>query len=374
MPRPRLGLIVNPLAGLGGSVALHGSDGLDVEALALGAVPRATQRAAEALRVIGRDVPGIEILSFAGEMGAAAASAAGMAVTIVGMAASRPSSAADSRRAARDFLAAGVDLLVFAGGDGTACDLVDAIGTRVPVLGIPAGVKMHSGIFATTPGAAGRLAADFLRGGSGSPPLRDADILDIDEAARRRGEVTARLQGVLRSPDHHRLRQNPKAGAIITAPEAVALLAAEIAQSVECDTLYFLGPGTTMLAVKRALGIDGTLLGVDAQRNGRAIGFDLTEREMLTLVEGGARARLIVSPLGGQGFVFGRGNQQLSAAVLRRLGRDGIVLVSTMSKLLALGGAGLLVDTGDANLDRELAGWHRVVVGANQTTFYRIAA
>ena len=140
------------------------------------------------------------------------------------------------------------------------------------------------------------------------------------------------------------------------------------------DTLYFLGPGTTMQAIKRALGLDGTLLGVDAVHNGRRVGIDLGEREILALVDGGARARLMVSPLGGQGFVFGRGNQQVSAAVLRRLGRDHIVLVSTLGKLLALNGAGLLVDTGDAALDRELAGWHRVIVGANQTTVYRIAA
>jgi predicted polyphosphate/ATP-dependent NAD kinase len=231
---------------------------------------------------------------------------------------------------------------------------------------------MHSGIFAATPAAAGILSALYLLGGAQSAPLVDADILDADEEARRCGEIRTRLHGVLRGPRHGRLRQNPKAGNAPSEPEAQASLAAAIVASLDATTLYFLGPGTTMSAVKQALGLKGTLLGVDAVRGGRPIGLNLTEREMLALLSGTRRACLIVSPLGGQGFLFGRGNQQISAAALHRLGRDNIVLVSTMQKLLALGGAGLLVDTGDSALDSALAGWHRIIVGANQSTFYRI--
>ena len=374
MPKRRLGLIVNPIAGLGGTVALNGTDGVAADALHRGAIPRAAMRSGEALRVIVREIPDVEICCYDGEMGGDIVRAAGLSPHVVGMTEASPSTAEDTRRAARDLMAARVDLLLVAGGDGTVCDIVDVIGTQLPALGIPAGVKMHSGVFATTPATAGLLASKFLAGGPDAAPLGDAEIMDLDEAARLRGEISARLRGVLRSPHQGRLRQNPKAGSAPVEPEALAALAAEVARSLEPGTLNLLGPGTTMLAVKRALGLGGTLLGVDAIRNGRPIGFNLTERELLALIEGGERARLIVSPIGGQGFVFGRGNQQISAAVLRHLGRDRIVLVSTMTKLLALGGAGLLVDTGDAALDVELAGWHRVIVGANQSTVYRIAA
>jgi predicted polyphosphate/ATP-dependent NAD kinase len=373
MPKRRLGLIVNPIAGLGGTVALNGSDGVAAEALRRGATPRAGLRASEALRAIVRDTPDLEFWCYDDAMGGSAARDAGIEPHIVGTCASS-STALDTQRAARDLMAAGIDLLLFAGGDGTACDLVDAVGLAVPVLGIPAGVKMHSSVFATTPAAAGTLAALFLTGGERAAPLGDADIMDVDEAARIRGVISTRLHGALHSPTHGRLRQNPKAGVAPAEPAAVAALASTVAAQLDPTTLYLLGPGTTMAAVKSELGLRGTLLGVDAVRGRRPIGFNLSEREILALLESIEPVKLIVSPLGGQGFVFGRGNQQISAPVLRRIGRGNIVLVSTMAKLLALGGSMLLVDTGDAELDAELAGWYRIVVGTNQSTVYRIAA
>jgi predicted polyphosphate/ATP-dependent NAD kinase len=374
MPKHQLGLIVNPIAGLGGPLALNGTDRMAGAALKRGAVPRAGQRATEALQALLRDLPDIEILCYAGEMGAASVSGAGAVPCVVGMSKTQAPTADDTRRAAKDLVASGIGLLLFAGGDGTACNLVDAIGRDVPVIGIPAGVKMHSGIFATTPVAAGALAARYLSNGVRSAPLADADILDADEAARRQGEIRTRLYGTLNGPRFGRLRQNPKAGGGATEPEALGALAAAVAASIDSRTLYFLGPGSTMAAVKQALGLNGTLLGVDAVRGGRPIGFNLTEREILALLTGTEQTCLIVSPLGGQGFVFGRGNQQIGATALHRLGRDNIRLVATMAKLLALHGEALLVDTGDGELDAALAGWHRVTVGINQSTLYRIAA
>jgi predicted polyphosphate/ATP-dependent NAD kinase len=374
MPTRRLGLIINPIAGLGGPLAFNGTDGMAEHALRLGGVPRARHRAIEALSVLRRDLPDVDLLSCDGEMGAGAARAAGLTPRIASTPQTQPTTADDTRRAARDLLATGIDLLLFAGGDGTACQIVDAIGTAVPVVGIPAGVKMHSGIFATTPAAAGLLAALYLARGASAAPLADADVLDADEEGRRRGQIRTHLHGVLRGPRQGHLRQNPKAGAGPSEAEALTALAEAVVKSLDPDTLYLLGPGSTMATIKRALGLAGTLLGVDAVRGGQPVQFNLTERDILDLLEGDVATSLIVSPLGGQGFVFGRGNQQISDAVLRRLGRDNIVLVSTMHKLLALGGASLLVDTGDSALDAALAGWHRVIVGAHQTTLYRIAA
>jgi predicted polyphosphate/ATP-dependent NAD kinase len=373
----RLGLIVNPLAGLGGTVALSGSDGMAAEARLRGAVPRAGARAAEALAPLAR-VAGIEVCCYAGDMGEAAAHAAGLSPLIVGAARHTPTTAEDTRNAARDAMAAGCELLLFAGGDGTACDLLDASLQQMPVLGIPAGVKMQSGVFATTPAAAGVLAADFLSPAGRSPDLapnlRDAEVIDSDEDARRRGMIVGRLLGTLCAPDHPRLRQNPKARRLPDEATALAALADSVVRGFDPGVLYLLGPGTTLGAVKKAAGMTGTLAGVDVLSDGRTVARNATERQLLDVLAEPERARLVVSPIGGQGFVFGRGNQQLSAPVLRRVGRTNIALISTTTKLVELKGAGLLVDTGDAELDAELSGWHRVHVGDGQSVVYRIAA
>lgn len=366
----RLGLIVNPLAGLGGTVALSGSDGLAAEALSRGAVPRAIERATEALAPIAH-LKGIEVCCYAGDMGESAVRAAGLMPHLIGAPRGSPTTGEDTRQAARDTIKEGCELLLFAGGDGTACDLLD-VSLHQPVLGIPAGVKMQSGVFATTPGAAGLLAAAFLD--AARPVLRDAEIMDVDEEARRRGVIAGRLRGTLRAPDHPRLRQHPKARHLPDESAALAVLAQSVVRAFEPGTLYLLGPGTTLAAVKKAAGLDGTLTGVDVVGDGKAVMLNATAHDLLDLLAGNACARLIVSPIGGQGFVFGRGNQQLSAAVLRRIGRDNVALVATTGKLVALNGAGLLVDTGDAELDAELAGWYRVHVGEGQSVVYRIAA
>lgn len=373
MRRRRLGLLVNPIAGLGGTVALNGTDGLADEALRRGAWPLAIARTVAALNAIARGAPDVDIYCYDNAMGGSPARTAGFIPRIVGGAASDPSSAHDTRAAARILVDADVELLLFAGGDGTACDVYEAVGTSVPLLGIPAGVKMQSGVFATTPAAAGTLVSLYFEDRKGIAMLRDADIMDIDEAARSRGRLAARLHGTAPSPYQQRLRQNPKAGGGPDEPDALHELAASVAGSLADGTIYLLGPGTTMAAIKAQAGIRGTLLGVDAVRSGKVLGLNLGEPQILRLLARNTPAHLIVSPLGSQGFVFGRGNQQLSVPVLRSLGRDNITIVATAGKIVALGGAGLLVDTGDETLDRELAGWHRVITGPNQSTMYRIA-
>src|SRR5262249_51442492 len=254
--------------------------------------------------------------------------------------------------------AAGCELLLFAGGDGTACDLFDAGLPRLPMFGIPAGVKMQSSRFATTPTAAGTLAAAFFD--QRAPILREAEILDVDEEGRRQGMIAGRLRGTLMSPDHPRLRQHAKARHMPNDASALAALAEEVVGDLEPGTLYLLGPGTALMAIKRALGIEGTLAGVDAVAGGKSLAVNATESDVLSLLDGTRRARIVVSPIGGQGFVFGRGNQQLSPHVLRRIGRGNIWLVATMAKLIGLQHSSLFVDTGDAALDAELAGWYRV--------------
>ena len=378
--RPRLGIIVNPVAGIGAAVALKGSDGPATIALARarGAVPQASVRAERAMRGLAAAAGAIEVLVAPGVMGADLAQAAGLAVTTTGAAVERPTTAKDTRTAAAVIRDSGVELLLFAGGDGTARDIYDAIGGELPMVGIPAGVKMHSGVFAPSPEAAARAGETFLRLGA-SARLRDADIADVDEQAVREGRVACVLYGAARVPDLPRLVLPMKAGSRTSPGADLEALCRSVAAELEPDTLYLLGPGTTTAAVIATLGLSGTLLGVDAIRNGRLVEADLTENELVALLDRNAsggrgdKVRLVVGLVGGQGVLFGRGNRQLGPDVLRRIGGDRIMILSAADKLLALDPPNLWVDTGDPELDAQLAGYVRVHVGPRQQIVFRVS-
>src|SRR5690606_23532443 len=205
-------------------------------------------------------------------------------------------------------------------------------GNQVPILGVPAGVKMHSAVFGTTPANAGQLAALFL---AGSPRalLRDAEVMDLDEDAIRAGTVSAQLYGYARSPFERRLVQNAKAGSVPGENEALDAVARQVAQGMRDGIIYILGPGTTTRRVTDVLGIPSTLLGVDAVLDRKPIGLDLNEQGLLRILRG-REAEIVVSVLGGQGSLFGRGNQQISAEVIRTVGRDNITVISTVEKLI----------------------------------------
>jgi len=369
-----LGLIVNPVAGLGGRVGLKGSDGAEIQRRAreLGAEPHAHDRAVEALARLQK-VEGLEVVTYPGEMGEDAARAAGFEPTVVGQIAPGATTAGDTRRAARQMHDRGVDLLLFAGGDGTARDIYEAVGLAQPALGIPAGVKIHSAVYATHPRSAGALAALYLTGRVAD--LREAEVMDIDEEAFRQGRLSARLYGYLQVPYRSSLVQGQKVpGSGESA--SLAAIAEDVADRMEPDVLYILGPGTTTRAIAEALGVEKTLLGVDVvevgERGIRLVAADVNEAQLLALLEG-RRAKIVVTPIGGQGYIFGRGNQQISPRVIRRVGREKIVVVSTPDKLHALGTQPLLVDTGDQAVDEMLSGYMMVVTGYNERAVRRVA-
>jgi predicted polyphosphate/ATP-dependent NAD kinase len=370
--RPRLGIIVNPLAGIGGAVALKGSDGDETVAAARtrGAVPRAPARAARALRALADASGSLELLAAPGIMGADLATVAGFAVTVTGPALPSVTSAADTKAAATTMRDAGVELLLFAGGDGTARDITEAIGSDTPMLGIPAGVKMHSGVFARSPEAAAQASARFLGRG---PRVRMADIADVDERAARDGRVSSILYGSARVPDVPQLILSSKAASRKHPGAAVEALCRQLAAALEPGCLYLIGPGSTTALVTDALGDEGTLLGVDAVIHGHVVQRDLTEAQILALMDGVERTRLIVGLVGGQGALFGRGNHQLGPRVLRRIAREQITILSAADKLLALDPATLWVDTGDRQLDAQLSGYVRVDVGPRQQIVMKIS-
>lgn len=369
-----LGFIVNPLAGIGGRVGLKGSDGADVvrEARARGATPLSGERGRLALRRLADKEHPVRVLTASGAMGEDAVRAAGLDPVVVHHAVPDATSAADTRAAATAITMHGVDLILFVGGDGTARDVLDAAQDRAPMLGVPAGVKMHSAVFGTTPTNAGHVAALYLAR-SPAARLRQAEVMDLDETTIRAGWVSAQLHGYARSPYERHLVQNAKAGSRPGEDAGLDQVAQQVVARMQPDCLYILGPGTTTRRVADALSLPSTLLGVDAILNGRSLGLDLDEGALLHLMNG-REATIVVGVLGGQGSLFGRGNQQISAEVIRRVGRDRITILSTVDKLIALDGAALHVDTGDADVDAMLSGHLRIMTGPGRTMLFRVSA
>ena len=369
----RLGLIVNPVAGMGGRVGLKGSDGEDIikRAVELGAVKLSPGRAVEVLRRIARIREHVEVITYPGEMGEDEAREAGLQPTVIGSIAHESTTREDTIEAARAMVNMGVDLILFAGGDGTARDLVEAVDGDIPVLGIPAGVKIHSGVFAINPVDAGELAVLYLEGGS--VKLRELEVMDIDEEAFRDNRLSARLYGYLKVPYMEAMVQNTKSGSVTTDEFSLEGIAADIVEEMGTDVLYILGPGTTVRPVAKKLGLSKTLLGVDVILNSELVASDANEERLLELISG-REARIIVTVIGGQGFVFGRGNQQISPQVIRSVGVENITIIATPAKLAALQGRPLLVDTGDPEVDEMLSGYAKVVTEYGRRVVYRVKA
>jgi len=370
--KKKLGLIVNPVAGLGGRVGLKGSDGAETQrqALALGAVPQAANRAAQALARLRPLADRFELITYPGEMGEAAAIAGGLTPIVIGEIQPGRTTAEDTRRAAREMLAPAVDLLLFAGGDGTARDVCQAVGQAMPVLGIPAGVKIHSAAYATSPVSAGDLTALYLQGKVTGQ--REAEVMDVDEDAARRGVMAVGLYGYLSIPFLRELVQGCKAPS--SPGEAIAMdaIACQVVDAMEPGCLYILGPGTTTRAIAARLGLAKTLTGVDVVLDSCLLAADVNEVQLLTLLPGHP-AQIVVTPIGGQGYLFGRGNQQISPAVIWAVGREHVTVVSTLYKVHALEGRPFLVDTGDPAVDRLLSGYVRVITGYGEQIIYRVS-
>ena len=373
MAGPSLGLIVNPIAGMGGSVGLKGTDTAAIlsEARARGAVPQAAGRAKVVLDALAAARPGLELLAAPGQMGERIARDAGLRPVVVADPVGDETGAADTRAAAEAMAAGGARLIVFAGGDGTALDMAAALGDRVPVIGVPAGVKMHSAVYATSPRAAADLA---LRALTQDIEARPREVMDIDEEAFRAGAVSARLYGYMPVPYAPDLTQNVKAGGVSGDREALAGIAAEIVGRMVPGRLYILGPGTTTRAVTEALGLPKTLLGVDLVGDGTLVAADASENDILRALAGSRPGAIVVTPIGGQGHFLGRGNQQIGARVVRAVGLDRLLIAATPEKLASLGGGTLHVDTGDPDLDRALSGWRRVITGYGTEAVCRVAA
>lgn len=368
-----LGLIVNPVAGIGGRVGLKGSDGLEIQqlterwALCQNLLTAPSKRSRDSMRseTAWRSSPILQ------EMGQDAAEACGFRPTIIGSIRPGATTAQDTLNAAQEMYRLSVDLILFAGGDGTARDVYTAIQDSVPALGIPAGVKIHSAVYAINPVSAGDLAALYLQGKI--PDLREAEVMDLDEQAYRQGIVSPRLYGYLKIPFRKEMVQARKVPSPLGERAACESIALAIIEQMQDDRLYIVGPGTTTRPILARLGLEKTLIGVDVLLRKRLVAVDANEAVLLSLVQNHP-ATIIVTPIGGQGYLFGRGNQQLSPAVIRAVGKDNIIVVSTLDKIQSLRGQPFLVDTGDPKVDRLLAGYVKVVTSYDERLVYRVSA
>ena len=350
-----IGFLVNPIAGMGGAVGLKGTDDAVDEALLRGTVPVAPVRARLLLSLI---TPGAHtFLTAGGSMGEALLAAAGISAETVFVPGVAETTGQDTRQACRVFADRGCGLILFCGGDGTARDVFSVVGDTIPILGVPSGVKMYSGIFAATPVGAAECVNRLSEA-----VMTDAEVMDIDEAAYRDGRLAVTLTGIARSPALIGHRPSSKwATDARHEGRSQAEIARFIADIMRRDTLYLIGAGSTTAAVIQALGEEGTLLGIDAVCDGDVIAHDLNEEGILQLLNQYPRVQAMVSIIGAQGFVLGRGTQQFSPAVVERLGPENIIVIATEAKLSRT--PSLYLDTGDQDLNRRFSDSLQVICG-----------
>lgn len=356
-----IGLIINPIAGMGGKVALKGTDGKETlaAARARGAEPEAGHKAERALHMLLPVREKLVIRTASGAMGEELCRRMGLPCQVVYQA-DEPTAAADTVAAARAIAASSVDLLLFAGGDGTARNVCEAVGEGSPVLGIPAGVKIQSAVFALTPEAAGSVAQMIARDIPMAMSCRE--VADLDEDAYRTGHVSATLYGAMLVPDQPNAVQSMKQSGFSSESGQLSGIAAYLEDHLENGVYYAIGSGSTAKCISRRLGVGFELLGVDVLKNRHLVEKDVTEARLWEYAQTGD-LRIIVSPIGGQGFLFGRGNHQFSARVLQAVGKEGVTVIAPASKLASIPGHTMHVDCGDPGVDTRLQGYYRVLCG-----------
>ncbi|MBA6292001.1 ATP-NAD kinase family protein [Colwellia sp. MB3u-70] len=383
MKQFKLGLVINPIAGIGGSVALKGSDGIGIaeQAIALGATAKSNTRASLALEILLPYKENIIIYTAAGDMGEHTAKALGFNTQVVyrfedrleHKLEDRHTTELDTEQAVSALITKDIDLLLFAGGDGTARNVCHIVEDKFPVLGIPAGCKIHSGVYAITPKAAGRVVELMITNQLVS--LTDADVMDIDESLFRQGIVKAKRFGEMQVPSELRYIQAVKSGGVESDELVLQDIAADVIAKMD-DELFIIGSGSTTAFVMEELALDNTLLGVDAISEQALIASDLTEPQLWQLIQPYAqgKVKLLITLIGGQGHIFGRGNQQLSPRVIRAIGKENIIIIATKAKLNALAARPLIADTGDSELDRVLSCYLPVITGYNDQVLYPVAS
>ncbi len=391
----RIGLIVNPIAGLGGPAGLHGTDGEDTwrRAESLGSTRRAGPLTRQFLRAMGAAASTVNWLAAPGSMGEddlvhaalpcdvtrqvgaplgtpALRRCAREGSSVRGAAAADTTvahtTAAETTAAAAAMARLGVDLVVFAGGDGTARDVLSGLSGDIPMVGVPAGVKMQSAVFGRS--AAGTAAA--VRQWIERRETTSAEVVDLDEDSRRRGIVDSRLYGLATTIAAPSVVSGRKVGSTVPSSDAISGIADEALRQLDPTSVWLLGPGRTVQQISAQWGLPASLLGVDVVDAGQIVAADATAEDIRGLTRD-RDIKVLLSPIGGQGFLLGRGNQQVTDGVGNRLRAEDLVVVASPSKLADLQGGPLYADWGQSCPPDEPE--HiRVITGRNQSAMLRL--
>jgi predicted polyphosphate/ATP-dependent NAD kinase len=370
----KLGLVINPYAGIGGALAFKGSDGQEIreKALAMGAEKLAGHKTRLALEQITTLQHQVHFYVASGEMGLDVVKELGFDYTCVYQVPSLQTESSDTKATVQALIDAQVDLILFVGGDGTARNICQLVENTMPVLGVPAGCKIHSAVYAVTPQAAGRVLEQVIQGDLVS--VNDADVMDIDEKLFRQGKVKARQYGAMQVPTEVQYIQAVKMGGKESDELVLADISAHVIELMEeyPEHIFVMGSGSTVDSIMQELGIDNTLLGVDLIQNQQLVASDVTSKQLIELTQN-QKCKLVITLIGGQGHIIGRGNQQLSSRFLDSLGKQNILLVATKTKLCNLAGRPLIVDSGDNKVNQELAGLITVITGYHDQVLYPVA-
>lgn len=357
----KIGLIVNPIAGMGGKVGLKGTDGEKIleKAYEKGAKKESPEKVKLALKYLKDIEDKITIITYPNEMGESECLNVGLSPIVIGKI-NDSTTWKDTEKAAKDIVEEDVELIIFAGGDGTARNIFNVVKDKVPVIGIPTGVKIHSAVFANNSENAGKLAADIIN----DMPIiiKEREVMDVDENDLRHDRISAKLYGYMKVPYKEQYIQNMKSSSNNNDENIIKGIAKYITDNMEKDCYYIIGAGTTTREIMTTLNTNFTLLGPDVIFNKTLFLKDANEKELIKITKQN-KTKIIITPIGGQGFIFGRGNQQISPEVIRNVGKENIIIISSPDKLLSIMGKPLLVDTGDIQTDEYLKGTYKIVVG-----------
>lgn len=359
----KMGFIVNPIAGMGGKVGLKGTDGVLAAAIMRGAKPIAPNRAIEFLLELKGKIQKneIELLTCPKLMGEEEVNAATFFAEVLPLEIGKETAAEDTKKAVKLMVMAKVDLIVFVGGDGTAKDVFDSIKENgmIPILGVPSGVKMYSGVFAFNPSDAVEVVLAFIRS---QAEITMCEIIDANESDIRSDILAVKLYGFIKVPFlpiHIQRGKQPSLETFDEKENQIAI-ARFIVEEMEPKATYILGPGTTIKRLSNLLGLKKTLLGVDIYKDSDVL-LDVNEQVILDEVENWQNTWIILSPIGHQGILFGRGNLQISPEIIKFVGKEKIIVAATKRKLQNIYSGTLRIDTGDKKVNAMLRGYIKVV-------------
>jgi len=326
----KLGLVINPIAGMGGKTGLKGSDGSNTlkKALSLGAKKESAIRAEQALLPLKFMINKFSLITCSAEMGEKSCKKIGLKTDYIIDIDKKITTGIDTIKAVKIMARKQVSLILFSGGDGTACDIFYALQDKIPILGIPAGVKMHSSVFGTSPNAVGSLVSRIISNHSDTFPTSTAEIMDLDEDMRRYDQIRTRLIGYATIPSDKFLVQNPKSYVQLNDEESINGISEYLENKLDKEATYIVGPGRTTQNFLNRIGVSGTLLGVDVLKGRKLIGRDVNSRELEILTRDGF-LYIISGIIGGQGFLFGRGNQQITAEIIQRVKKENILIIAS---------------------------------------------